>query len=292
MAKKAVALGNFDGIHKGHTAVLDKTVEQAKNGLIPCALLFTQHSEKVINGFAPPMLMTETERRNYIKNRNINVEEIDFADIRNLSPEEFVDTILIDKLNAGAVICGYNYRFGKNAVGNADTLQKLCKEKSIECFVVGEIDVDSSPVSSTAIRKLIENGDIRHANRMLGRKFGFTSEVIHGDARGRSWGYPTINQIIPDGLVLPKFGVYSSIVTVDKKTYKGVTNIGRRPTVGTDTVLSETNIIDFDEDIYGRQVNIRLVDFIRPERKFSSFKELAEQIKSDCTKVKGSETDV
>ena len=292
MAKKAVALGNFDGIHKGHTAVLDKTVEQTKNGLIPCALLFTQHSEKVINGFAPPMLMTETERRSYIESRNINVEEIDFSDIRNLSPAEFVDKILIKKLDAGAVICGYNYRFGKNAVGNADTLQKLCKEKGIECFVVGEIDVDGSPVSSTAIRSLIENGDIRCANRMLGKKFGFTAEVIHGDARGRSWGYPTINQIIPDGLVLPKFGVYSSIVTVDKKTYKGVTNIGKRPTVGTDTVLSETNIIDFSEDIYGKQVDIRLVDFIRPERKFSSFKELAEQIKTDCNRVKGREADV
>ena len=292
MCKKAVALGNFDGMHLGHTAVLDKTIEVSSGRLVPCALLFSEHSVKILTGNAPPMLMTDTERREFIKSYGLEAEEIDFQSIRSLSPEDFVNDILAHKMNAGAVVCGYNYRFGRNAAGNAELLKKLCAKKDISCHIVGEIDCDGEAVSSTAIRTLIENGGIKKANRMLGRKFGFTSPVIHGDERGRTWGFPTANQQLPDGLVQPKFGVYASEVTVDGRTYKGVTNIGVRPTVGTDKVLSETYIIDFSGNIYGRQTDIRLIDFIRPEMKFSSFAELAAQIKADTEKVKGCEADV
>ena len=292
MCKKAVALGNFDGMHLGHTAVLDKALELSENGLIPCALLFSEHSIKILTGNAPPMLMTESERREFIKSCGLETEEIDFQTIRNLSPEEFVSNVLADKMNAGAVICGYNYRFGKNAAGDAALLKKLCGESGIVCCVIGEIDCDGEAVSSTAIRTLIENGEIKRANRMLGRKFGFASPVIHGDERGRGWGFPTANQQLPDGLIIPKFGVYASEVTIDGRTYRGVTNIGIRPTVGTDKVLSETYIINFSENIYGRQTDIRLIDFIRPEIKFGSFEELAAQIKADTEKVKGCESDV
>lgn len=289
MIKKAVALGNFDGMHIGHTAVLNSTYELAQDGFLPCALLFTQHSEKAIFGSAPPMLMTDTERKNFILSRGLHIESLDFQSIRELSPEEFVDKILIGQLNAGAVVCGYNYRFGKNAVGNADTLKALCVQRGMVCRIIEEISVDGIAVSSTAIREYIENGEIKKAERMLGRKFGFTATVIHGDARGRGWGFPTINQLLPDGLVIPKFGVYASVVSIDGVKFKGVTNIGRRPTIGTDVLLSETHIIDFGNDIYGKQVDIRLVDFIRSECKFSSFNELVKQINSDCETVKGCE---
>lgn len=289
MFKKAVALGNFDGMHKGHIAVLDKTLEAAQSGLSPFVLLFAQHSEKALRGFSPPMLMTDNERRSFLKNCGFEIFDIDFNEIKNMMPEEFVEEILIKRMNAQAAVCGYNYRFGKNAVGSAETLRKICTEKGIDCYIADEVDFDGKVISSTEIRRLIENGEIKKVNEMLGKHFGFTSPVIHGDRRGRSWGFPTANQMFPQELVMPKFGVYSSLVTVDGKTYKGITNIGKRPTVGTETVLSETNILDFSDEIYGKSVDIRLLEFIRPEKKFSSFEELAQQIKHDIDSVKGSD---
>lgn len=289
MTKTVVALGNFDGMHMGHTAVLDKALNA--DGLVPCALLFTEHSEKTLKGTAPPMLMTDSERRHFIAEKGFGIEEVSFGSICNLSPEEFVDEILCRKLNAGAVVCGYNYRFGRKAAGDSQMLSELCRERNIDCYIVDKVSVDGADVSSTAIRKLIENGEIRLANRMLGRFFGYTAPVIHGDRRGSQWGFPTANQMLPDGFVMPRFGVYATLVTVNGKQYRGVTNIGKRPTVGTDIVLSETNILGFEGDIYGQNVDIRLIDFVRPERKFSSFSELAQQIKADTAKAEGCEAE-
>lgn len=290
MAKKAVALGNFDGIHSGHIAVLDTALNVAGSELTPFVMLFKEHSEKVLSGMAPPMLMTARERRQFIERYGFGIAEVSFGEIKDMSPAEFVDEILINRMDTGAVVCGFNYRFGKNAVGNADTLKTLCEERGIIFRATQAVEIDGEAVSSTAVRKLIENGEIEKANRMLGRSFGFKSEIIHGDRRGSEWGFPTANQKLPDGLVLPKFGVYACDFTVDGITYKAVTNVGRRPTVGTDVVLCETNIFNFYSDIYGKQADIRLTRFIREERKFNSFDELVEQIRIDANKVKGSET--
>ena len=245
-------------------------------------MLFDEHSMKAITGIAPPMLMTVGERNEYIIKKGLKLETIIFNEIKNLSPEDFVEKILVEKLRAGAVCCGYNYRFGKDAAGSAETMRKICGRLGIKCKIAGEVDVAGHAVSSTQIRSLIENGETEKANEMLGHKFGFSSPVIDGDKRGRRLGFPTINQELPQELVLPRFGVYRTDVTVGHRRYKGVTNIGKRPTVGTEKILSETYIIDFDESIYGESVDIRLIKFIRPERRFSSFDELARQIKTDA----------
>lgn len=283
----AVALGNFDGMHIGHLAVIEKTAELCRKGLVPTVMLFDEHSLKTVTGEAPPRLMTDSERLAFLKEKGLEIKTVSFTDIKNLTPEEFIDSVLINRFNARAVVCGFNYRFGKGAAGDATLLNKLCKEKNIECLIVDEILSDSLPVSSTAIRKAVENGEIELANRMLGRCFGYTATVINGDKRGRTWGFPTINQRLPDGLVVPLFGVYESRVTADGRMYTGITNIGLRPTVGTDVILSETHILDFSGDLYGKEVEVSLVRFIRPEQKFSSFDELILQIKSDVSTVKG-----
>ncbi len=280
--RTAVALGNFDGIHIGHMAVLDAAKSFKRDGLVPVAVLFDEHSLKAITGIAPPMLMTVADRNEFIINSGLSLKTLIFSEIKNLSPEDFVEKILVEKLGAGAVCCGYNYRFGKNAAGTAVTLQQICNRLGIACKIAKEVDVAGNAVSSTQIRSLIENGETEKANEMLGHKFGFSAPVIDGDKRGRTLGFPTVNQEIPHELVLPKFGVYRTDVTVGNRRYKGVTNIGKRPTVGTEKILSETYIIDFDESIYGESVDIRLIKFIRPERKFSSFDELARQIKTDA----------
>lgn len=284
--RTAVALGNFDGMHVGHMAVLRAAKGFESKGLIPLALLFDEHSLKAITGTAPPMLMTADERNRIIAENGLKIKTIVFNEIKDLSPQDFVEKILVGRFGARAVCCGYNYRFGKNASGNAQTMKEICDRLGLECRIAGEVDVDSRAASSTEIRKFIESGEIEKANKMLGHPFGFCTRVIDGDKRGRTLGFPTINQELPDGLVLPKFGVYQADVTVDGEHYKGVANIGRRPTVGSEKVLSETYIIDFHKNIYGEYVDIRPVRFIRPERKFSSFDELAKQIKSDAKEVR------
>lgn len=280
--RTAVALGNFDGMHVGHIAVLKAATSFLNDGLVPVAMLFDEHSMKAITGNAPPMLMTVGERNDFIENCGLKIETVIFNEIKNLSPEDFVEKILVKKLGAGAVCCGYNYRFGKNAAGSAQTMLEICDRLGIRCKIASEVDIDGCAVSSTQIRALIESGEMQKANAMLGHKFGFSAPVIDGDKRGRTLGFPTVNQEIPPELVLPKFGVYQAEVTVEGKLYRGVTNIGKRPTIGTEKILSETYIIDFHENIYGESVDIRLIKFIRPERKFSSFDELSRQIKTDA----------
>ena len=284
--RTAVALGNFDGMHVGHMAVLEAAKSFESEGLLPVAVLFDEHSLKAITGKAPAMLMTVTERNRIINENGLRIETLVFNEIRDLSPSDFVEKILVGRLGAAAVCCGYNYRFGKGASGTAQTMSEICGRLGLKCRVSGEVDVDRCAVSSTKIRGFIENGEIEKANKMLGRPFGFSSRVIDGDKRGRVLGFPTINQIIPEELAMPRFGVYQSVVTVNGERFKGVTNVGRRPTVGTEKILSETHILDFDRDIYGENVDVRLIKFIRPEKKFSSFDELARQIKSDAKEVR------
>ena len=269
--RTAVALGNFDGMHVGHMAVLEAAKSFESEGLMPVAVLFDEHSLKAITGKAPAMLMTVTERNRIINENGLRIETLVFNEIRDLSPSDLVEKILVGRLGAAAVCCGYNYRFGKGASGTAQTMSEICGRLGLKCRVSGEVDVDRCAVSSTKIRGFIENGEIEKANKMLGRPFGFSSRVIDGDKRGRVLGFPTINQIIPEELAMPRFGVYQSVVTVNGEKFKGVTNVGRRPTVGTEKILSETHILDFDRDIYGENVDVRLIKFIRPEKKFSSF---------------------
>ena len=277
----AVALGNFDGMHIGHRAVIDATRVFGGRGLTPLVALFDVHSLQALDGSAPPMLILPEERDSLLSAAGVAAFEIGFSEIRDMSPEEFFESILVKRLGAGAVVCGYNYRFGRGASGDAEMLKRLCGRYSVECVTVPRVCVDGKTVSSTNIRKAVAGGDIKTANKMLGRPFGFSAEVIHGDARGRELGFPTANQLIPEKLIVPKFGVYSSTVTVDGDTFRGITNIGRRPTVGTDIVLSETHILDFDRDIYGSRMDVRLKSFLRPEIKFSSFNELVKQINND-----------
>ena len=284
--RTAVALGNFDGMHVGHMAVLEAAKSFESEGLLPVAVLFDEHSLKAITGKAPAMLMTVTERNRIINENGLRIETLVFNEIRDLSPSDFVEKILVGRLGAAAVCCGYNYRFGKGASGTAQMMSEICGRLGLKCRVSGEVDVDRCAVSSTKIRGFIENGEIEKANKMLGRPFGFSSRVIDGDKRGRVLGFPTINQIIPEELAMPRFGVYQSVVTVKGEKFKGVTNVGKRPTVGTEKILSETHILDFDRDIYGENVDVRLIKFIRPEKKFSSFDELARQIKSDAKEVR------
>lgn len=195
--------------------------------------------------------------------------------------DEFFKKYLIEKYNAKALSCGENYTFGARGEGNVEKLKKLCEEYSVELHIAPTQTYNGETVSSTKIRNLLSDGDVRSANAMLGREFSYRSIVVDGDKRGRTLGFPTANQFFPDNFVKLKFGVYASKTVIDGEVYPSVTNIGIRPTVHTERYRSETYIINFQGDIYGKEIEIRLTDFLRPEEKFGSLSELSKAIEHD-----------
>ncbi|MBR1811043.1 MAG: riboflavin biosynthesis protein RibF [Clostridia bacterium] len=280
-ARAAVALGNFDGLHIGHTAVINACVEQAA-GYAPVVLRFREHPMHALAGKAPSLLLTEEEERRRILAMGAQPMYVDFQAVKDFSPEEFVKKILVDELHAGFVSCGYNYHFGSRAAGDADTLQTLCKPYGIAVNICPKVAFGDIAVSSTAVRNALLRGDVALADDMLGYAYGYDFTVSEGDKRGRILGAPTINQFFPDGMLVPKFGVYASRVTVDGKNYVGVTNIGCRPTIGNSSPRSETYIENFSGDLYGQRPRVTLIKYMRPEIKFDSLDALSAQIAADA----------
>ena len=278
-----VALGTFDGLHIGHKKVLlsDTTEYDEK-----IALMFTEHPQKTLSGDVPGELITATKRQQLLNQWGYMPRFIDFSEISNISPEEFIDEILIKNFNATALCCGFNYRFGKCAKGDVNLLKRLCAEREIKLTVCEEVDFEGLPVSSTRIRESIKKGDIRTANEMLGRYFSYDFEVVHGDARGRTLGSPTINQFFSENFAVAEYGVYASFTVINGKKYISVTNIGVRPTIeGGSEKRSETNIVGFSGDLYGQNIEVFLVEKLRGEMAFKSLDELSARISADREKA-------
>lgn len=278
-----VALGTFDGLHLGHKKVLlsDTTEYDEK-----IALMFAEHPQKTLSGNAPGELITNGKRNEILKAWDYTPAFLDFSEISRLSPEEFVDKILVKRFNATALCCGFNYRFGKDAKGDVTLLKQLCAEREIKLTVCEEVDFENAPISSTRIRECIKNGDIRTANKMLGRYFSYDFTVVHGDARGRILGSPTINQFFSENFSVAEYGVYASFTIVNGKKYISVTNIGVRPTIeGGSEKRSETNIVGFEGDLYGQNIEVFLVEKLRGEMAFNSLDELSARISADREKA-------
>ena len=280
--KTAVALGSFDGLHKGHMSVIACALSFKECGLIPLVMLFDSHPLKSLTGKAPAEILQPELRAEILKSRGVDNVLVSFEVIKNLSCREFFTEILLKKLNAGAVCCGSNYRFGKGGAGDVDELKALCNEFGIEIKISPEISFDNSPISSTRIRQAVENGDISLANSMLGREFRYKYTVVSGDKRGRLMGAPTINQHFGKNFVIPKKGVYASVTVVGSAEYPSVTNIGLRPSFENEDLRSETCILGFSGDLYGKDIEVRLLQYLRGEMKFDSMEALGAQIKSDA----------
>ena len=273
-----VALGTFDGLHLGHKAVItaEKTEYQRK-----LALMFTKHPQLSLKGEAPGALITPEKEKEILSGWGVTAEYVDFSQICNLTPEAFVDDILIKKFNASSVACGFNYRFGKDASGDAKALLRLCAEREIKVTVVDAVEYENETVSSTRIRQALRGGRMKDVKNMLGRYFSYDFMVVHGDERGRVLGSPTINQFFDEDFAVPQFGVYASFTVVDGKKYPSVTNIGVRPTFKNSEKRSETNILGFNGDLYGKHPEVFIVEKMREEMKFSSLDELKSQIDKD-----------
>ncbi len=283
----AVALGYFDGIHLGHKAVLGKTLEMAeKMGLTPVVMLFDIHPRKLLTGSVPPVLLSEERKRQLLKEMGFEVFDFDFRRAMNYTAEEFEEKILVQELNAKVVVCGYDYHYGKCGKGSAETLMKNLEPKNIGVYALPPVFWGEEAVSSTKIRHLISEGEIEKANAMLGDYFTYDFTVERGDGIGHKMGFPTINQFFPEDFIIPKYGVYASRVKLDSKYYCAVTNVGVRPTVSGESLRSETCIFDFEGDLYGRNVEVSLLKFLREEKKFASLDELKEAVNKDIKKAK------
>lgn len=283
----AVALGYFDGIHLGHQAVLNTALRFAKKeNLVPVIMLFDVHPRKVILGKTPPMLMSNKKKIELLEGVGFTVVPYNFRETVNFTPNEFIEKILISGLNAKVVSCGFDYHYGKGGQGNAETLHEELERRGIKAIAEDPILLFGEKVSSTAIRQYISNGEIDKANAMLGGCFSYDFTVKKGDGLGRVLGFPTINQYFPEDHVVPKYGVYASRVMIDKKLYPAVTNVGVRPTVSAKSLRSETCILDFSGDLYGKNVEVFLVKYLREEIKFPSLEELSQQIEKDIKKAR------
>lgn len=262
--RKAVALGDFDGMHLAHK----KVITGAEN-----VTIYSVH-----NRFS-------LLQRSLFEKRFPNTVFADFDEIKNMDPEDFIEKILIGRFQAEMILCGFNFRFGKNASWSALDLREYLEKKDVWVRILEHLDYEEMPISSTRIRKEVEMGNIEKVNKMLGYNFTYESSVIEGDKRGRTIGFPTINQHLPESLIVPKHGVYESISFVDDKAYKSFTNIGIRPTFRVDAPLSETHIFDFNGDLYGKEVRIELVKYLREEKEFSSVDELKKQLNYDKSSI-------
>ncbi len=278
-----VALGFFDGVHLGHQSVIRACKNYADSKLKTAILTFKNSPAEILSDTKKPLITTIKQKAALFEQAGIDSAYfIDFKDVQNLSGESFVRDILADKLNAKIVVTGFNYHFGKGGKENADDLCKLCEKYAIKTYVCDPVMYDDAPVSSTRIRECIKSGEVDKANSMLGYDFSFEAEIISGNHIGSKINLPTINQPLIPQLVVPKFGVYASLVSINNKTYIGATNIGVHPTVAQTTPLCETHLIDYNgKDLYGASAKIKLLKFIREERKFDSIEQLRIQIEND-----------
>ena len=279
-----LALGFFDGVHIAHRDLMKTAKEEARKRGISFGI-FTFSSGGIKQDSAK--IYSDEEKAEIFKELGVDFTVFaDFPAISGCSPECFVKDILCRDLNCKACVAGFNFRFGKGASGGANELSRLMKDAGAEAIIREEIKGEGGVTLSTSlIRNLISDGRISEANRILVIPYNIKGRVLHGRAVGRSIGFPTVNTEIEKGRIVPMLGVYASAIPIDGRIYLGVTNVGVCPTFEKRQVHLETNIIGFEGDLYGRELRIYLLDFIRPEKAFSSPDELKMQINVDKNTV-------
>lgn len=284
----AVAVGVFDGVHRGHMAVFD-ALRVAADGLPLCALTFGTHPDVIVNSESAPKLLTTLDRRiELLEVAGLDaVGVIDFDDdIRHLSPDGFVSMFLTGGLNAALVAVGRGFRFGYRASGTVGDLRLMGQQEGFDVVETQIVNLHGTEVRSSSIRAAIASGSVELAARMLGRPFEIEGLVVPGDARGRTIGFPTANITMPDGLVRPAGGVYAVQCTVDGTVIDGVANVGTRPTFGGGEETIEVHLYDTTMDLYGKTVRVSFIDRIRNEQRFASVDALVSQIKADIDVAK------
>ena len=289
--KRAIALGFFDGVHIGHGALLEKTKERAAEiGATASVLSFDVHPDKLVSGTDVPLINSSLGREEIIR-RCYGIDNVVFLHFNKhtmrIPWRDFLDEI-IERLNLAWIVVGHDFRFGYRGEGTAEKLREYCAGKGIGCDIIQPVTLDGRIVSSTYIRKLIADGNMEEAARYLGHPHTLQDTVRSGYHLGTRLGTPTINMYFPDGVIVPRHGVYAAKVFLeDGSAHIAVSNVGVRPTVSDNNrVNMESHLLDYSGNLYGRQARVELYKYLRPEQKFGSFEALAEQIHRDAEEAR------
>ena len=282
--KRVIALGFFDGVHKGHGALL-RTVAQAADrlGAMPCAFTFDRSPTAAITGQTIPLL-SSVEDRVWLMRRYYGIEEVivaPFDGMQKMDWQDFVSEYLQKELGCVHVVAGHDFHFGYMGKGNPQRLQEKCRELGMGCDIIQKVEQDGITISSTYIRTLIAQGEMERANQFLGHPHTLTNRVAHGKKIGTTTlGFPTVNLLIPKGVIVPAYGVYATRVWFDGQCRCAVTNVGVRPTVEDNDghVTVEGFILDFQGDLYGQKIQMEFYKYLREERKFPSFAALTAEV--------------
>lgn len=284
---RAIALGFFDGVHIAHQKIIKTAVDYAREyDLTPIALTFDKSPLEILRPGTARYLTQNEEKAHLIAELGAGTEFLKTdAALLNMSGEEFILEILIKKYNVKYAVCGYNYSFGRGGLGDVELLKSFGEKYGFETDFVPAIKSGGESISSSRIRKLLCEGDVREGNLLLGRSFCVRGKVHHGKHLGRALGFPTANVFFDDSAAVLKNGVYKTQIRIDNVPYKAITNVGINPTVGGEKRRSETYIPHFQGNLYKKELEIEFIDFIRPEIKFENTNELKKQIQTDIQKL-------
>lgn len=285
--KTAVAIGKFDGVHIGHRCLLDKLLEQKQSGKKACVFTFDPPPAVFFKKIKEKELTTKAEKRLLFEKMGIDIL-IEFPMNRNtaaMPPEEFVQEILFHRMQAAYVAAGSDLSFGSRGAGNAVLLQKMADACGVEVSIIDKVLLQGKEVSSTYARSAVEQGDMELAEKLLGMPYSVEGIVEHGNHMGHKMGMPTVNLLPSADKLLPPAGVYYAGIYLDGRYYKGISNIGYKPTIEEQEkrLGVETYLYDYDGNAYGKSITVQLYAFKRPEQKFESLKALQKQVKEDIT---------
>ena len=284
MKPTVIALGFFDGVHRGHGALLRRTAEVAcRLNATPAAFTFDRPPKEVVTG-KPVPLINSTQERQELMERLYGIRQVIVApfdhEMMTMSWEDFITKLLVETYGAVHLVAGHDYRFGHKNAGTPELLQEKCRQLGLGCDIIPKVEYDGITVSSTYIRQLVESGQVERAAEFLGHRHCLSQTVTHGFRFGRTIGIPTINFTVPDHVLVPERGVYITRVYLpDGSSFAGVTNVGTRPTVSDSGKVSiETFLLDFDGDLYGKRIRLEFCRRLREEKKFDSPQQLKDEV--------------
>lgn len=277
------AIGNFDGVHIGHKELLDRVCAESDKYTKRAVWTFKEHPYICRNGYGAKILTSLDEKAELFRKNGIDIMITeDFSSVSNMPYDKFASDILYKKCGIRAIVCGYNFKFGKDAKGNAASLSDIFSKLGARTIIIPKKTIDGIDISSTKIRELVSSGDIETANRLLGRPFSISLPVVNGNHIGRTIDFPTMNMTFNNNSEIPRNGVYACKCKIDGKYYNAIANIGTRPTVSnTGNVNCETHIIGYSGDLYGKTITVEFYKFLRSEVKFKDLPSLKAQISID-----------
>lgn len=283
-----ITLGKFDGLHMGHKLLVETMLEKKKDGLATVMFTFDIPPKAIVNQESQKVLITRQEKEAVFRQTGIDylIEYPFTSKVRAMEPETFIQ-MLVEQLNVKCIVAGTDFHFGHNRSGNYETLQKAGPKYGFETIIIEKREYENRDISSSFVREEIQKGHMEKANMLLGYEYFVKGEVVHGKKLGRRLGIPTVNLIPPAEKLLPPFGVYASKVMIDGVQYGGMTNVGKKPTIeGDNPVGVETHIFDYDGDLYGKEIEIQFLHYLRKEKRFASVDELKAQMNRDIEKGK------